>query len=324
MRILVTGGAGYVGGFTARHLIRSGHEVVVLDNLCRGHRQAIPPEILVVGDVGDGDILDRIFRHERIDAVMHFAAFALVGESVEHPHLYYQNNVACTLRLLESMRAHQIGRIVFSSSCAVYGENAATPLHEEIPTHPSNPYAMSKLTVEQMIGDFSQAYGLRYVLLRYFNAAGANTDGTHGEAHEPETHLIPLALRAAAEGGEPLRIFGNDYPTPDGTCIRDYVHVDDLARAHELAVHASNSGVFNIGTGRGHSNLEVLRGVERVTGRRVSYELAERRPGDPARLVANAERILAGLGWTPRYADLDAILTTAWAWHGQHPRGYEP
>jgi UDP-glucose-4-epimerase GalE len=323
MRILVTGGAGYVGGFAARHLLAAGHEVIALDNLCAGHREALPDETLVIGDIGDRKALDEIFLERRIEAVMHFAALAAVSESVSKPRLYYRNNVANTLNLLETMLDHEVKRIVFSSTCAVYGETDAMPLREDSPTGPTNPYAFSKLAIERMIQDFACAYDMSYALLRYFNAAGASADGTHGEDHEPETHLIPLAIQAVEGRREKLRLFGKDYPTPDGTCIRDYVHVEDLARAHELAILHESSSVFNIGTGRGHSVMEVLKSVERITGKSVPFQVTERRPGDTARLVASCEKIRAELGWQPQYEELDEIVATAWRWHRNHPGGYE-
>ncbi len=328
MRILVTGGAGYVGGFAARHLLASGHDVVVLDNLCTGHRESFPEGVLIVGDIGERALLDRALSQHRIEAVMHFAASAYVGESVRDPRSYYRNNVANTLTLLEAMLDQDIKRLVFSSTCAVYAETERMPLDEDAARDPASPYAFSKLAIERMITDFSRAYGLEYVLLRYFNAAGASSDGSHGEDHRPETHLLPLALQTLLGQREKLEVYGADYPTPDGTCIRDYVHVEDLAQAHELAIRATSQGagertrVFNIGTGTGHSVMEVLGSVERVTGKRVPFELTDRRPGDTARLVAGSQRIRRELGWKPRYEELDQVAATAWEWHRNHPNGY--
>ena len=327
MRILVTGGAGYVGGFAARHLLASGHDVTVLDNLSTGHRESVNQETLVVGDIGERAILDQVLSRHRSEAVMHFAASAYVGESVRDPRGYYRNNVANTLTLLEAMLDHDVRRLVFSSTCAVYAETEQMPLHEDSAQSPMSPYAFSKGVIERMIADFSRAYGLDYVLLRYFNAAGANPDGSHGEDHRPETHLLPLALQTVLGQREKLDVYGNDYPTPDGTCIRDYVHVEDLAQAHELAIRATSGGdqshrVFNIGTGSGHSVMDVLRAVERITGKRVPFEVADRRPGDTARLVASSERIRRALGWKPRHEELDRITATAWEWHRNHPDGY--
>lgn len=328
MRVLVTGGAGYVGSATARHLLARGHEVVVLDDLRAGHREAVPAERLVVGALADADCVGRVLTDHAVEAVLHFAASCAVGESVADPGLYYRNNVAGSLGLLEALRAHGIRRLVFSSTCAVYGESHTGPLHEDLPPAPTSPYAFTKHVIERMIADFARAYGLGHALLRYFNAAGASAGGAHGEDHRPETHLIPLALRAA-QGGGTLEVYGNDYPTPDGSCVRDYVHVDDLAAAHELALHAcpdphaEESGrVFNLGTGRGHSVLEVIGCVERVTGRRVAHRVGPRRPGDAPELVARAELARRELGWEPRYTKLDPIVASAWEWHRTHPDGY--
>jgi UDP-glucose 4-epimerase len=329
LRILVTGGAGYVGGFAARHLLAAGHDVVVVDNLCTGHREVVPAEVLIVGDIGDRALLQRVFSEHRIEAVMHFAASAYVGESVRDPRSYYRNNVVNTLTLLEAMLDQDIKRLVFSSTCAVYAETEQMPLREDAPQDPVSPYAFSKLAIERMIRDFSRSYGLDYVLLRYFNAAGASPDGAHGEDHRPETHLLPLALKTVLGQQQELLVFGTDYPTPDGTCIRDYVHVEDLALAHELALQVISTGekshgghVFNIGTGRGHSVMEVLGAVERVTGKPVPFAVAERRPGDTPRLVASSEKIRRELGWKPCYEELDQIAATAWEWHRGHPNGY--
>jgi UDP-glucose 4-epimerase len=330
MRILVTGGAGYVGGFAARHLLGAGHDVTILDDLSQGHRQALPSGLLVQGNVGDPALVGRLLREHRIEAVMHFAASTYVGESVENPSKYWRNNVVHTLELLQAMRDQGVRRIVFSSTCATYGERAEMPLREETPQAPGSPYAFTKFAIEQLIRDFSRAHGLGHVLLRYFNASGGQADGAHGEDHRPETHLIPILLQAALGQRDRVDVFGDDYPTPDGTCIRDYVHVEDLARAHELAVEgcpapdAERQGrVFNIGTGTGHSVLEVIHSVERITGRKLPYRVVGRRPGDPPRLVASSERLRGELGWEPHYTDLDETVRTAWAWHESHPHGYE-
>lgn len=327
VRILVTGGAGYVGSFCARHLIACGHEVCVLDDLSRGHRDAAPTGALVVGSLDDRDLLGRLFAERRIEAVLHFAASSLVGESVLNPAAYYRNNVANSLALLEAMVEHDVGRIVFSSTCAIYGEAAEMPLHERLPDRPENPYAFSKLVIERMIRDFSNAHGLGFVLLRYFNAAGASPDGTHGEDHSPETHLIPLVLQALLGQRDQIEIYGDDYPTQDGTCIRDYVHVEDLAHAHALALEICPAGgpgghLFNLGTGTGSSVREVITSAERVAGRKLRTSVVDRRPGDVARLVASADHIRATLGWEPRFAELDTIVAHAWAWHRAHPDGY--
>jgi UDP-glucose 4-epimerase len=329
MRILVTGGAGYVGGFAARHLLEAGHEVVIVDDLSRGHSEAVPADRLVVGDAGDRALIVRLLAEHRTEAVMHFAASAYVGESVTDPARYWRNNVANTLELLLAMRDCDVRRIVFSSSCAIYGEKAEMPLVEEAPPAPDSPYAFTKFAVERMIRDFARAYGLGHVLLRYFNACGAQPDGTHGEDHRPETHLIPILLQALLGQRECVDLYGDDYPTPDGTCIRDYVHVEDLARAHELAVRACpepgaspDGSVFNVGTGTGHSVLEVIHAVERVAGKKVPYRVVGRRPGDVPRLVASPDRIRHELGWRPEHAALDDVVRSAWTWHASHPDGY--
>jgi UDP-glucose-4-epimerase GalE len=328
VKVLVTGGAGYVGSFTVRHLLECGHEVVVLDNLTEGHRGAVPSEILVVGEVADRAAVERLLGERQIEAVMHFAGSTSVAESVRNPAAYYRNNVATTLALLEAMVANRVRRLVFSSTAATYGEPLASPIEEDCPQQPTNPYGFTKLIIERMILDFSRAYGLGHVLLRYFNASGASVDGSHGEDHDPETHLIPLVFRAVAEGRE-LEVFGGDYPTPDGTCIRDYVHVEDLARAHELALRACASPgdepqgrAYNIGTGKGHSVLEVLQAVEQVTGRPVRYCVTPRRPGDPPELVASSRRLRHELGWKPVHEQLETVVETASAWHRTHPEGY--
>jgi UDP-glucose 4-epimerase len=330
MRILVTGGAGYVGGFAARHLLDAGHDVVIVDDLSLGHRQSVPAERLVVGNASDRARITRLLDEHRIEAVMHFAASAYVGESVTDPAKYWRNNVANTLELLLAMRDCEVGRIVFSSTCALYGERAEMPLTEETPQDPGSPYAFTKFAIERMIRDFARAYGLGHVLLRYFNAAGAQADGRHGEDHSPETHLIPILLQALLGQRDCVEVYGDDYPTPDGTCIRDYVHVEDLARAHELAVRACpepgaapDGLVFNVGTGTGSSVLEVIQTVERVTGKKVPYRVVGRRPGDAPRLVASSDRLRKELGWRPEQAALEEIVHTAWAWHSSHPHGYE-
>jgi UDP-glucose-4-epimerase GalE len=328
VRILVTGGAGYVGSFTARHLLERNHEVVVLDDLSRGHREAVPDDVLVVGEIADRPSVTRLLEERRIEAVVHFAAESLVGESIRDPRRYYRNNVTATLALLETLLDCGVPRLVFSSTCAVYGETEHTPLTEETPLAPANPYAFTKLVIERMIGDLARAHGLGHVILRYFNAAGGSADGTHGEDHRPETHLIPLVLGSPLSG-EPLEVFGDDYATPDGTCIRDYVHVEDLAVAHELALgacpgpgDAERGRIYNVGTGIGHSVLDVIGAAERVTGAAVPYRVTARRPGDAPRLVADPSRLQNDLGWKPAYTHLDQLVTTAWAWHESHPNGY--
>ncbi len=329
MRILVTGGAGYVGGFTARHLMREGHDVVVLDDLSRGHREAVPEGGLIIGDIADRARVIGLLRERRIEAVVHFAALAYIGESVLEPARYWKTNVAGTLALLEAMVVCGVRRLVFSSSCSVYGPSQDAVLDEDAPIGPLSPYATTKYAVERMLAAFSSAYGLHYAALRYFNAAGASADGSHGEHHDPETHLVPVVLQTALGLRGALCLFGDDYPTPDGTCVRDYVHVEDLARAHQAALLAlpepgapAAGAVYNLGSGSGTSNLEVIRAVERVTGRAVPYRIGERRPGDAPRLVASTEAARRGLGWAPRYRTFEEILVTAWAWHRDHPRGY--
>jgi UDP-arabinose 4-epimerase len=317
--VLVTGGAGYVGSHACKALAAAGYHPVVFDNLVYGHERAVRWGPLEQGDISDRVRLDAVIERYRPEAAMHFAAYAYVGESVTDPGKYYRNNVAGTLTLLEAMRDHGIGRLVFSSTCATYGVPDEVPIPESTPQRPINPYGTSKLMVEMMLRDFDAAHGLRSMALRYFNAAGADPDGHIGEMHDPETHLIPLALDAASGRGPALKLFGEDYDTPDGTCVRDYIHVSDLAAAHVLALgvleREGASDAFNLGTGHGHSVREVIAGVERVTGLPVPHELAPRRPGDPASLVAEAGRSASELGWQPAMSDLDTILATAWAWH---------
>jgi UDP-glucose 4-epimerase len=320
MRLLVTGGAGYVGGHTVRALLDAGHEVTVYDNLVYGHRETVPCE-LQIGELADRSRLDALFRRGRFDAVLHFAAYAYVGESVAEPSKYWRNNVVAGLELLDAMRAHGVDRLVFSSTCAVYGPPGRLPIDEDERKAPESPYGESKLTFERVLASYARAYGLRSVSLRYFNAAGARPDGTLGEDHEPETHLIPLVLRAAAGRSPRVKIFGTDYPTPDGTCIRDYVHVDDLASAHVLALAAMEpSGTclaFNVGTGRGYSVREIVQAGRKVTGREIPIVETDRRPGDPPGLYADNRRIRGALGWSPRYTDPEEIVRTAWAWHAR-------
>lgn len=321
MKFLVCGGAGYIGSHMVRHLLQQKHEVVVFDNLSMGHRESIPAHSLVVGDIGDGTALSQLFAEHSFDAVMHFCAYSLVGESVSKPYKYYTNNVAHTLVLLQAMQAAGVERLVVSSTAAVFGHPQATPITEEHPTAPINPYGQSKLMIEKILADAAKAYGLRSVALRYFNAAGADPSGEIGEAHSPETHLIPNVLRSLLGQGAALKVFGDDYATPDGTCVRDYVHVNDLASAHLKAVEfmAGHEGahVFNLGNGKGFSVREIIAAAERVTGRAVSYDMAARRPGDPAILVASGQRAREQLGWQPEFARLDDILSSAWRWHSQ-------
>ena len=316
--ILVTGGAGYVGSHACKALAKAGHRPVVYDNLSRGHREAVRWGPLVEGDLHDCGRLTAALREHRIDAVLHFAAFAYVGESVTDPERYYRNNVGGTLSLLAAMREAAVDRLVFSSTCAVYGVPESVPIRETTPKAPLNPYGETKLAIERALHWFGEGYGLRWMALRYFNAAGADPDGEIGEDHDPETHLIPLVLRAALGTGKPVGIFGTDYPTPDGTAIRDYIHVTDLADAHLRALDRLGSGdrggALNLGTGGGCSVREVIAAVERVAGREVPSQEAARRPGDPPELVADPSLARTRLGWRPAHSDLDTIIRTALAW----------
>lgn len=324
LRVLVTGGAGYIGSHAAAALLAHGHEVLVLDSLVRGHREAVPSEArLVVGDIGDRAGLDALFTAHRIDAVMHFAAFIEAGESMRRPELFFQNNTARTLTLLEAMLDHGVTRLVFSSTAAVYGDPEYTPIDEDHPKRPTNAYGASKLAVEGVLDWLARLRGLGCVALRYFNASGCSE--LRGEDHRPETHLIPLLLEVAQGRREALKLFGNTYPTPDGTCVRDYIHVEDLAQAHVLALASLEPGRFsayNLGNGTGFSNLEVVEAARRVTGHAIPIELAEPRAGDPAKLIASSERARRELGWSPRFTRLDDIIRSAWVWRQCHPEGY--
>ena len=326
MNILVTGGAGYIGSHTVRELVNRGHRVMVLDNLSKGHAAAVKSAGLVRGDTGDPVLLKNLFTEYEIEAVMHFAASSLVGESVRNPSGYYHNNVVKGLTLLNAMVEAGVKYLVFSSTAAVYGEPRKVPIPEEHPALPTNPYGATKLALEGAMRWYSEAYGLRFVSLRYFNAAGADPAGDIGEDHAPETHLIPLVLKAALGLVPHLEVFGTDYPTPDGTCIRDYIHVNDLADAHVLAVEALASGahstVYNLGNGNGYSVLEVISTAGEVVGRPLAVHYGARRSGDPAMLVAGSEKIKAELGWRPRFTDLRAIIETAWRWHSSRPQGF--
>lgn len=326
MRILVTGGAGYIGSHAVRLFLSRGHDVTVYDSLIFGHRKAVPADRLVVADLADVHRLDQLFVEKRFDGVVHFAAFAYVGESVTNPAKYYKNNVVNTLGLLEQVRKHRVPRFVFSSTCATYGMPETMPITEETPQRPINPYGQGKLIVEMALADYCHAYQLGFAALRYFNAAGASPDGTLGEDHDPETHLIPLAIDAVLGKRPHLNVFGTDYPTPDGTCIRDYVHVDDLAEAHLLALEKLQPGQamhYNLGTGVGNSIREVLAAVQKVSGKPVPIVEGPRRAGDPPMLVASSAKIHKELGWLPKYRDLTAIVETAWKWHASRPRGYD-
>jgi UDP-glucose 4-epimerase len=318
-KILVVGGAGYIGSHMVKDLLLAGYDVVVLDDLSTGHRELLPGGTFVKGDLGDREVLNRLFSTHNISAVMHFAAFSLVGESVENPLKYYHNNLAATTTLLRAMIHYRVKRFIFSSTAAVYGEPVEIPITEKHPCNPTNPYGASKIAVERMLHDCDSAYGLKYVSLRYFNASGADESGTIGERHARETHLIPLVLKVAVGERENIRIYGTDYPTPDGTCIRDYIHVNDLTQAHLLALNALLSGkesaVYNLGNNRGYSVREVIDLAKKVTGKSIPSLEADRRPGDPARLIASSEKIKSSLGWQPKHENLETILKTAWVWH---------
>lgn len=327
MNVLVVGGAGYIGSHCVRQLVAAGHRPVVLDNLVFGHRGAVAADIpLYDANLGDEEAVGRILEREQIELVMHFAAYAYVGESVSDPLKYYFNNVVATLHLLRTMLAHRVTKFVFSSTCATYGIPTQMPIVETLPQAPINPYGQTKLDVENALKALAQAHGLSFAAFRYFNAAGAAADGTIGEQHDPETHLIPLAIEAALGRRPALQVFGNDYPTPDGTCLRDYVHVDDLSRAH-IAVFPklAQPGAalfYNLGTGTPTSVLEVLQAVERVSGLRVPHVFGPRRAGDPPALYADSTRAKTELGWTVEYPTIEPIVATAWKWHSSHPNGY--
>ena len=325
-RVVVTGGAGYIGSHAVRALSDAGHAVAVLDDLSAGHAQSLPRGVtLVKAAIHDRAAVLRLLVEHRADAVMHFAAWLKVGESVHKPLEYFQNNVAGTLSVLEAMRDAGVKRFIFSSTCAVYGEPESVPIVETLPKQPINAYGESKLTIERVLPHLEVAHGIKWIALRYFNAAGAHPDGSIGEDHADEIHLIPLAIRAA-NGGTPLKVFGEDYPTPDGTCLRDYIHVCDLAEAHSGALEALERGLpsaaYNVGTGTPHSVKAVIDTVGRVVGRPVAWQSAPRRAGDPAVLYAASDRAQRELGWRPQYSDLEVIVRHAWQWHSTHPRGY--
>ena len=327
MRLLVLGGAGYIGSHTALELIKKGHEVIVVDNLVTGYEKAIPDKaVFYQGDIRNFDFLDNLFKEEKIDAVIHFAAYSLVGESVTNPLKYYDNNLYGTKVLLEAMIKNNVNKIVFSSTAATYGEPENIPILETDRTCPTNPYGETKLAMEKMFHWTSKAHGLSYVSLRYFNACGADATGQIGEAHNPESHLIPLVLQVPNGKRESVSIYGTDYDTPDGTCIRDYIHVTDLAEAHILAVEylakGGESNIFNLGNGVGYSVREVIETARSVTGHPIPATEVPRRAGDPARLVASGEKAKNILGWEPKIKQLDEIVESAWKWHRKHPDGY--
>ena len=323
--ILVTGGAGYIGSHVVKELHRQGHQPIIYDNLQTGHQKAVKGAPFIEGDLSDQARLSEIFHSYNIEAVMHFAADCLVGESVEDPLKYFNNNVRNSLQLLEILEENNIIKFVFSSSAAVYGEPKKIPIPEDHPCIPTNPYGETKWIFEKVLEDFRNLGKLHYISLRYFNAAGADPGGELGEDHSPETHLIPLVLKAALNGGS-VPIYGTDYDTPDGTCIRDYIHVTDLAQAHVLALNKLErgevSGIYNLGNGNGYSVREVVETAKKVTGKNIVAVESSRRPGDPARLVASSEKIRKDLGWVPRFPDLETIIETAWKWHKNHPNGY--
>jgi len=326
--ILVSGGAGYIGSHTVRTLVEQGYKPVVLDSLVTGHRQSVSLDVpFYEGDIADSDLVRKVVEREHVSAVIHFAARSLVGESVEKPDLYFEENTAKTNRFATSLIKCGVKRIIFSSTAATYGIPEEVPIPESAPTLPINPYGLSKLMIEQSFAWLDKAYGLKWTALRYFNAAGAALDGSLGEDHIPETHLIPLILKTALGQREVIKVFGTDYSTPDGTCLRDYIHVLDLAKAHILALEAleagSESGVYNVGTGSGYSVKEVIETARKITGRTIPVLESPRRPGDPDQLVAKVEKIKTVLGWTPVHSSLEQIMESAWAWHLKHPFGYQ-
>ena len=327
MNVLVVGGAGYIGSHCVRQLLAAGHRPVVLDNLVYGHRGALDPRVAFHhANLGDEGAVSRVLREEKIELVMHFAAYCYVGESVTQPLKYYLNNASATYHLLNAMIGSGVRKFVFSSTCATFGVPATLPIHENLPQAPINPYGQTKLDVENLLRSLASAGEISFSVFRYFNAAGASEDGVIGEDHHPETHLIPLAIDAAVGRRPSLQLFGTDYPTPDGTCLRDYVHVDDLSRAH-IAVFdrlgtPGGALFYNLGTGRPTSNREVIRAVEKATGRPITVVEGPRRPGDPPALYADSSKAVRELGWKVKFPDIESIVATAWNWHSAHPRGY--
>ena len=328
MNVLVCGGAGYIGSHTVYELIERGHSVVVVDSLIKGHKAAVHNDAkFYLGDIRDEEFMDKVFKENNIDAVIDFAAFSLVGESVNEPFKYYENNVYGTLKLLETMERAGVKKIVFSSTAATYGEPENDIIVESDKTNPTNPYGETKLTVEKMLKWADNAYGIKFVALRYFNAAGAHISGKIGEDHSPETHLIPIILQTALGQREKMFIFGDDYDTPDGTCVRDYIHVTDLADAHIKALEklfkTNESGIYNLGNGKGFSVKEVIEKAKKVTGKDFKVEIEARRNGDPSTLIASSEKAIKELGWKPKFNTLDKIIETAWIWHKDHKNVYE-
>lgn len=327
MNVLVTGGAGYIGSHTVRLLQRMGKNVVVYDNLSTGHRDAVKLGAFVKGDIFDSELLKDTIKRYSIDSVVHFAAFSLVGESMEKPEKYYKNNVMGTLNLLDVMLSCNVKKLVFSSTAAVYGEPEKIPITEDISKNPTNVYGKTKLIMENAMEDYSKILGLKYIALRYFNACGADEDGDIGEDHNPESHLIPLVLKTCLGIRDSISIYGDDYPTKDGTCIRDYIHVNDLALAHYIALEAlydgKDSNVYNLGNGNGFTVKEIINSAEKVTGITINKKVVERRAGDPAVLIASSEKITKDLNWKPKYTNIEDIIKSAWKWHKNHPMGYE-
>ncbi len=326
MKILVAGGAGYIGSHVTLELSRRGHQPVVLDNLVKGHREAVLAGKFIQGDVSDKALVRKIIDEEQIEAAVHLCAYSLVGESVTEPAKYFHNNIGNGLLFLDALREGGVNKFVFSSTAAVFGEPEQTPIPEDHPKNPTNPYGFSKLTFEGILKAYDHAYGMKYISLRYFNAAGADPEAPIGEDHQPESHLIPIVLQAALGIRPHIEIFGTDYSTPDGTCVRDYIHVNDLAQAHILALEALAKGVsstiYNLGNGQGYSNRQVIETAKMVTGLPIPVKEGPRRPGDPAELVASSKRIREELGWQPQFAQLEKIIETAWRWHKEHPKGY--
>ena len=319
MSILVCGGAGYIGSHINKQLYKEGYDTVIFDNLVYGHKEAVKWGEFVKGDLANIEDIENVFNKYKIDAVFHFAAYAYVGESVNEPEKYFYNNVVNSLNLLKVMKKHGCNKIIFSSTCATYGEPEKVPIIEDMPQNPVNPYGATKLMVERIFKDYNKAYGLNFVVLRYFNAAGADPDCELGESHNPETHIIPLVLDAAGGQREDIKVFGTDYNTPDGSCVRDYIHVSDLSSAHLLALHYLENGkpsnFFNLGNEKGTSVLEVIDSVKRVTGKEFKVTMAQRRNGDPAKLVGSSEKAKKVLGWKPKYSEIDTIVAHAWKWH---------
>ncbi len=327
MSILVTGGLGYVGSHAVKMLVEKGEHVISLDNLVFGHEEASSGSDVVIGDIGDRGLLDKIFSKNEIEAVMHFAAFADVGDSVANPRTYYTNNVTNTLTLMEAMLDHDCKMMIFSSTAATFGEPVEVPIPEDHPKKPTNPYGTTKLAIEEALKEYEHAYGLHSISFRYFNASGADPDGTIGEDHDPEHHIIPLVLQVALGQRENIKIFGTDWPTEDGTCVRDYIHVCDLAEAHILGLDSLRNGekttAYNLGNGNGYSVSEVIKAAEEITGRSIPAVPSARRPGDPAVLVASSKKAKTELGLTMRYPELEIIIETAWRWHSNNPQGYK-